>query len=733
MKRVVVVALAVLGALAPAPAFAAGRAPADSVRVLLRALAADGRPVEGASVAAGAHHTATGAGGEARLAVPAGLARITVTRLGYAPDTLRIVLLAGRDTALVATLREQALEVAPILVTSLRTLRRLEDEPERVEVLAGEDVDEKSQTRPGDLKQLLGEISGVRVQATAPGLGAAGLRIQGLRGQYTEVLADGLPLYGASAPEFGLVQLPPLDLAQAEVIKGAASALYGPAALGGVLDLVSRRPTEGRPERTLLANRTSRDGGDGTLWLARRAGERWGWTLLGGAHGQAKTDVDGDRWADLPGYVRGELRPRAFWNGAGGRSVMATAGAMAENRTGGATALASAGFPAAEGLDTRRGDAGLVARLPCASAGVLSVLASASFEWRHVLTDAPATGAVPYRERRRTLFAEATWLAANGPLQWVVAGSIRHDTYRNDVFGRLAYAYADPALMAHATLTANPWLSASASGRLDAHSRFGTIASPRVSLLAHAGHALEARVSAGTGFSAPTPFTEETQAIRLARLVTPAGLVPERARSASFDLTGRRGPFELNGTVFASELRNAVLLDEAPSGLPGMAALVNVPGPARTRGAELFAVFNREPVLVTVYQAWLAATEVAPGSTARRTVPLSPAHSSGLDVAWEEDESGTRVGLEAFYTGRQSLEHDPSRAASLPYWTLAVLVSQKLGPALVYVNADNLTDVRQTRWEPLLLPAPGPGGRITADAWAPLEGRVFNAGVRLAF
>jgi hypothetical protein len=51
----------------------------------------------------------------------------------------------------------------------------------------------------------------------------------------------------------------------------------------------------------------------------------------------------------------------------------------------------------------------------------------------------------------------------------------------------------------------------------------------------------------------------------------------------------------------------------------------------------------------------------------------------------------------------------------------------------VFVNAENLLDVRQTRVDPLLLPEPGPGGRRTTDVWSLLEGRTFNAGVRWSF
>ena len=51
----------------------------------------------------------------------------------------------------------------------------------------------------------------------------------------------------------------------------------------------------------------------------------------------------------------------------------------------------------------------------------------------------------------------------------------------------------------------------------------------------------------------------------------------------------------------------------------------------------------------------------------------------------------------------------------------------------LFLNLENLTDVRQTRWDPLLLPNREPDGRWTVDAWAPLDGRVINGGARFTF
>ena len=171
-----------------------------------------------------------------------------------------------------------------------------------------EEIEEKALMTPGSVAMLLGETSGLRVQTTAPSLGAANVRIQGLRGRYSQMLADGLPLYGAQGDSFSMLQVPPLDLGQVEVIKGVASALYGASALGGVINLVSRRPQQ--PESEVLFNQTTQSGTDVTAWLAEPGSGPWSWTLLGGYHRQERKDFDEDGWSDLPSFDRGP-RPAA--------------------------------------------------------------------------------------------------------------------------------------------------------------------------------------------------------------------------------------------------------------------------------------------------------------------------------------------------------------------------------------------------------------------------------------
>ena len=154
------------------------------------------------------------------------------------------------------------------VVATTRTDKRLEDQPMRVEVLAREEIEEKMLMTPGDIVMMLNEMGGMRVQATSPSLGAASVRIQGMRGRYTRFLSDGLPLFG-DVGGLGLLQIPPMDLGQVEVIKGVASALYGAGAMGGVINLLSRRPGD-EPQREFLFNRSTRGATDARGVLPRR-------------------------------------------------------------------------------------------------------------------------------------------------------------------------------------------------------------------------------------------------------------------------------------------------------------------------------------------------------------------------------------------------------------------------------------------------------------------------------
>jgi iron complex outermembrane receptor protein len=120
------------------------------------------------------------------------------------------------------------------------------------------------------------------------------------------------------------------------------------------------------------------------------------------------------------------------------------------------------------------------------------------------------------------------------------------------------------------------------------------------------------------------------------------------------------------------------------------------------------------------------------GDDGRQDVALTPRHSAGFVGMWEDEDWG-RAGLEVYYTGRQRLEVNPHRTQSKPYVIVGMLVEKRVGSARLFLNAENITNVRQTRWDSLLRPSRGVDGRWTVDAWAPVDGRAINGGIRLRF
>jgi outer membrane receptor for ferrienterochelin and colicins len=703
----------------------AGRQQAATIRVEVRA--AD-KPVENAEILVAGSRRLTDRAGRLTLTVAAGTIELTVVKAGYVATTATVQLAAGVVQDVVVDLQpEPTLEESVTVVASTRTGKRLDDQPMRVEVVPAEEVQEKLMMTPGDVSMLLNETNGLRVQTTSPSLGGASVRIQGLRGRYTQILADGLPLYGGQTGSIGLLQIPPMDLGQVEVIKGVASALYGMSAIGGVINLVSRRPpAEGR-EAEVLLNGTSHAGTDVVSWLAAPLGPRWGYTFVGGGHFARRSDLDDDGWTDLPTYRRAIARPRLFWEDGRGKSLLLAVGGMVEERKGGTMPgfRAPDGGPFEENLTTTRFDSGVVLRMATSNGIVYSARGSGTRQ-AHTHT----FGSTNERDTHTTGFGEVSATATAGRHTWVAGGALHYDGYDSRAVPRFNYTYHVPGVFVQDDLAVAKWATLSASARIDRHNVFGTFASPRVSVLLRPASPWTVRVSGGRGYFAPTPFTEETEATGLSRVAPLATLDAERADSFSADVTWTRTPFEVTATLFYSRIDGALAVVE--SRRPDYPiVLVNANGLTRTRGTELIARRHVEGFDLILTHMYLWSTEPDPEGAGRREVPLNPRHSATFDLLREIGPA--RVGFEVFYTGRQSLDDNPYRSRGLPHVLFGGLIDWGIGRSRLFLNVENLGDVRQTRENPLVRPARAPDGRWTVDAWAPLEGRTVNGGVRLRF
>jgi outer membrane receptor for ferrienterochelin and colicins len=607
-----------------------------------------------------------------------------------------------------------------VVVTSARVPSLIGDEPLRIEAVPSEEIEENLTVQPGNISTLLNELPSARIQAASPGLGGVGLQLRGMPTRHTLVLTDGLPLLGAEPDDFGLLQTPPLDLERIELIKGAASALYGGSALGGVLNIVSKSPKE---ESAVLANATSRGGRDLEGFLAEGPVSDWSGTLTAGVHDQSRQDVNGDGWADLPGFRRYSARPRIWWNEGKDQSLFLTGGITEERREGG-TMLGRVlpdGLPFAEVLHTRRFDGGAVSYWKLSSGIALNGRFSAT---SGTLDRTFGQQRIP--SRQTTIFAEQALTGNTDDHQWALGVAFQHDALRVSAVSGVGYTYNVPGIFVQDEFLPASWIKLAGAARADSNNQYGTFLSPRLSaLLRQPGSPWSLRASAGAGFAAPTPFVEEVEAAGLGALTPLRGLHAERAVTESLDGKWAEHGWEVNVSAFNSEIHHPL---QARATADNKIELLNTPGIRRAPGAEILIHYVTGPLQMIGSWSYIDATEPT-AEGAQQRAPLVPRHSAELGGILESAQHG-RIGLEMNYIGTQGLGDDPFRTQSKPYILFNALGEIRFEGFSIFLNAINLTGTRQTHYDPLIRPTPGLGADPITDVWAPLDGRTFNIGIR---
>ena len=621
-------------------------------------------------------------------------------------------------------------DVERIQVTASRLGRIVTESATRTEVINGEEIQEKALMRPGNISMLVAETGGVRVQTTSPALGSANIRLQGLYGRYTQLLSDGLPLYGGQTASIGLLQIPPTDLANVEIIKGSASSLYGGSALGGVINLISRTPSD-KPEGEVLFNATSKNGQDITTYLASPINESTSASITAGVHQQKEQDLDDDGWIDMAGYTRGTVRPRLYWQGEDGANLYVTVGAMTEQRTGGTLGDATLpdGSQYAQTQDTLRTDAGFIYDQPLGEVLNVNVRGSTMRqEHEHEY------GAIFESDTHESHLIESSLSGYVDELAWVVGAAVQSEKFDSATYSEFNYNYQTPGLFSQLDYEVNDEVSLSLSARSDWHSEYGTQFSPRISML-YSPDNWSIRGAYGKGFFAPSPFIEDIEEAGLSRLAPLENLDEETATTASVDLSYQFDSVETSVTFFASDIENVTELetiDDYPYNSDKQVRLVNAPGESKIRGSELLLRYRWHDIKLTGSYLYTDATKEDEFGLGRVPLALTPEHSAGAVLMWEEHGSHM-VGFEAYYTGTQHLEDNPYRDRSNPYWHLGLLAQITTGSVSWFINAENLLDVRQTKEDSLLLPEQAPSGRWTTDIWSRNDGFTVNAGVRIQF
>ena len=294
-----------------------------------------GKPLVGATALIKGTSTggSSGTNGQIRIHnIPDGEHIIEFSFLGYRSQSLKIRFpYTGQPALILLEATEEELE--EIVITSTRSSRTIADIPTRVEFIAGEELDEKANMKPGDIRMLLSESTGIQTQQTSPTSANASIRIQGLDGRYTQILKDGFPLYAGFSGGLGLLQTPPLDLKQVEVIKGSSSTLYGGGAIAGMVNLISRTPSEEHDLRFLI-NGTSARGLDLSGFYSKKF-DKVGLTVFASRNTSEPYDPADINLTAIPKFRRYSFNPKLYVDFNEKTSVVVGVNFTTEDRIGG--------------------------------------------------------------------------------------------------------------------------------------------------------------------------------------------------------------------------------------------------------------------------------------------------------------------------------------------------------------------------------------------------------------
>jgi len=460
-------------------------------------------------------------------------------------------------------------------------------------------------------------------------------------------------------------------------------------------------------------------------------------SVTAGLHHQESQDLDDDGWIDMAGYKRASVRPRFYWQGNSGADLYVTIGVMTEQREGGTLgkSIVPDGNTFVQSQDSVRTDLGFIYDQPLGEVMNINVRGSAmQQEHQHLY------GSVDEEDTHESYLIESSLSGYSNKTAWLVGVALQSEQFNSLNFSEFDYGYLVPGLFSQLDYEASEDLSLSISARSDWHSEYGTQFSPRVSMIYRPNNWL-IRGSFGQGFFAPSPFIEDIDEAGLSRLAALENIEEEHASTASLDISYLQDDIETSMTLFTSTIDNvtelksidgAYTVANMQQSIDKQVRLVNADGEAQIRGAELLLRYRYQDVKFTGSYLFTDATQQKENTLVRAPIVLTPEHSAGAVIMWEEHGSHL-VGFEAYYTGTQLLENNPYREKSKAYWHLGLLGQVTVGKVSWFINAENLLNVRQTKIHPLVLPDQGASGRWTTDIWSRNDGFTVNAGVRIQF
>ena len=669
----------------------------------------------------------TDTAGKAELRnVPNGEHIIEISSPGFETSELRLSfpLIDLAERTVLMTVNFEAGEVT---ISSTRTGREIEAEPTRVEAIDEEEIDEKISMAPANVSMVVSESTGIQVQQTSATSNTQSVRIQGLDGRYTQILKDGFPSFGGFSGSLSLLEIPPLDLRQVEILKGPSATLYGAGAIAGVVNFISKEPVS-RPVTTIVLNQTSALGSDFSIFNSRKF-QTFGYTFLSSANYQREYDVDKDDFTELPRTRSVAVNPRLFFD-LGAKTTFTIGTALSyQKRTGGDIVAirgnASGIHQYFENNDSFRTITSLTLDHVFEDGARFVAKQSLAFFSRDLT--------IPnyrFKGKQFNSYTDLAYFRSIGKNSLVIGGNVVYDRFREDLFSPTALDRSEArntiGIFVQDTVDMTVKLALEAGFRLDHVSHYGTFALPRVSLLYRFTENFTSRVGYGLGYKTPSVFTEDAEEL-LFRNVAGIGntLKAERSQGGTFDLNyrgtiGERVGYSINQLFFYTQITDPLVLRSSSAGLY---RFTNADTPIVSKGFETNAKFSYD--IAKLFLGYTYTDAKAGYLAGDRRLTLLPRNKINSSLVFEKAES-FKGGVEAYYSSSQTLDDRSTTRSLFEVGFFAEKIFKKFS---LFFNAENLTDVRQSRYGPVVL---GPHNNPTfAEIYTHLEGRVFNGGIKI--
>ena len=658
--------------------------------------------------------------------VPDGVQEIHFSYVGFYEriDTLEFPL---KDTSVIEILlKESSEELDEVVISSTRSTRSIQNIPTRIEFIGSEELGEKGNMKPGDIRMLLAESTGIHVQTTSPTSANASIRIQGLDGRYTQILKDGFPIFSGASSGLGLLQIPPLDLKQVEVIKGSTSTLYGGGAIAGLVNLISKTPTEERDLRFHL-NGTSGGGLDINGFYGQKF-KKIGTTIFASHNRNGAYDPAKIGFSAIPKFERFVLNPKLFVYFNDKTKMNFGVNTTIENRLGGDML-----YIKGKGDNTHQYfEKNKTQRYSTQFVFDHLINEKSSFQIKNSVSYFNRNTTIPnyqFEGTQTATFTEANYTNSTEKSEWVAGVNIWTDNFKEKqitAFPLRDYSQNTFGAFVQNSFKATDWLQLEAGLRTDYVIDYGAVFLPRVSALFKIANGLTSRIGGGFGYKTPTIFTEESERLQYQNVMPIDDKTNklEKSYGANADINyrtyiGEDWSFSINQLFFYTYLDNPLLLENSSANLY---QFVNSPGYIHTKGTETNIKIGYDDLKLFLGYTYTDARLNQNGTTVES--PLTPKHRINSILMYEIEDKW-KVGLEAYYFSPQKLNNGTTGEGYFITGFMAEKIWERFS---LYINFENFLDTRQTRFGSIYT------GTITnpvfKDIYAPLDGFVINGGIK---